>query len=157
MIKDIIIINNFYGFCSFLLYNHTLNNINSISLLLFWCEIVCYKTQIIVYFFWGTVRMPLFVREIWRHSHYISPNFGCVLLIVLRFFGWSPNLILLSIRYILYPLALILKRYFTHNFRATLRYIHGFLCLEIGLPTFEIVFSIPNAGKPILKPRKSRK
>ena len=106
MIKDIIIINNFYGFCSFLLYNHTLNNINSISLLLFWCEIVCYKTQIIVYFFWGTVRMPLFVREIWRHSHYISPNFGCVLLIVLRFFGWSPNLILLSIRYILYPLAL---------------------------------------------------
>ena len=107
MIKDIIIINNFYGFCSFLLYNHTLNNINSISLLLFWCEIVCYKTQIIVYFFWGTVRMPLFVREIWRHSHYISPNFGCVLLIVLRFFGWSPNLILLSIRYILYPLALI--------------------------------------------------
>ena len=109
MIKDIIIINNFYGFCSFLLYNHTLNNINSISLLLFWCEIVCYKTQIIVYFFWGTVRMPLFVREIWRHSHYISPNFGCVLLIVLRFFGWSPNLILLSIRYILYPLALINK------------------------------------------------
>ena len=107
MIKDIIIINNFYGFCSFLLYNHTLNNINSISLLLFWCEIVCYKTQIIVYFFWGTVRMPLFVREIWRHSHYISPNFGCVLLIVLRFFGWSPNLILLSIRYILYPLALL--------------------------------------------------
>ena len=107
MIKDIIIINNFYGFCSFLLYNHTLNNINSISLLLFWCEIVCYKTQIIVYFFWGTVRMPLFVREIWRHSHYISPNFGCVLLIVLRFFGWSPNLILLSIRYILYPLALV--------------------------------------------------
>ena len=106
MIKDIIIINNFYGFCSFLLYNHTLNNINSISLLLFWCEIVCYKTQIIVYFFGGTVRMPLFVREIWRHSHYISPNFGCVLLIVLRFFGWSPNLILLSIRYILYPLAL---------------------------------------------------
>ena len=106
MIKDIIIINNFYGFCSFLLYNHTLNNINSISLLLFWCEIVCYKTQIIVYFFLGTVRMPLFVREIWRHSHYISPNFGCVLLIVLRFFGWSPNLILLSIRYILYPLAL---------------------------------------------------
>ena len=34
-----------------------------------------------------------------------------IFLIVLKFFGWSPNFNLLSIKYILHPLALVLSYY----------------------------------------------